>query len=483
MSVRASSTKMADILPPGHAAVATRLATAFARDGKELMLVGGIVRDMLLGLPLPADLDFATDARPLETQRLGRSSGANAVYLIGADFGTVGLVFNQQDGQPPINVEITTYRAEHYPTESRHPEVEFGDNLEEDLSRRDFTINAIAEDVLTGEIIDPFAGRADLDQGIIRAVGNPLLRFDEDPLRLLRAARFVAQLGFRVEANTQVAMIEAAGSIGRISQERIYNELTRLLTGPYASHALELLRETGLLVLSMPELGPMAREVDGQGPLQREKDLWEHTKKVVTRAPARTVVRWAALLHDAAKPLTRGFDENGEVHFIGHEREGAKLAKALLARLRADRHTQADVSRLIELHGRAESYDPSWTDSAVRRLMLDAEGVLDDLLDLAAADVTSAREFRQKAAAQRIAGLRTHIERLEQERSLAQWKSPLDGVELMQAFDRPPGRWIAVIKDHLREMVLDGDLAPEDKAAALRIAAKMIDEGAIETSS
>jgi poly(A) polymerase len=208
--------------------------------------------------------------------------------------------------------------------------------------------------------------------------------------------------------------------------------------------------------------------------VHREKDLWEHTKKVVDKAPQRPVVRWAALMHDAAKPMTRGYDASGEIHFIGHEREGAILAQTVLEGIHADRATVKAVSHIVELHGRPGTYEPDWTDSAVRRLMLDAGDELADLLDLAAADVTSAKAFRQQAAARRIAGLRAHIERLEIERERDQWKSPLDGDELMQLFDRPPGRWIGEVKDQLRELVLDGELESGDKERAAQIAAGLL---------
>jgi poly(A) polymerase len=467
-------------LPPAEAVVVEHLGRAFAATGHELVLVGGIVRDALMGRELPNDLDFATDAVPEQTQAIGEAAGASSVYLVGAKFGTVGLVFADDEGAP-ITAEITTYRSEHYPGETRHPEVAFGDRLEDDLSRRDLTVNAIAADAATGALIDPFDGQSDLARGILRAVGDADTRFQEDPLRLLRAARFVAQLGFFVEPATAAAMARQAPSLGRISNERIYADLTRLLTGDWASHGLETLHETGLIPIAMPELAPLAAEAesrrDRRGPVHREKDLWEHTKKVVDRAPARPIVRWAALLHDAAKPHTRSVDATGDVHFFGHEREGAALAKRLLGRLKADRSTQVAVARLVELHLRPATYEPDWTDSAVRRLMLEADGVLDDLLDLVAADVTSAREQKQRAAARRIELLRAHIRRLEEERALAEFKSPLDGDDLMRLFARPPGRWIATIKDHLRELVLDGELAPDDVATAEQIARGMIERG------
>jgi poly(A) polymerase len=204
------TTSLHDALPEQQARVVERLAETFREAGRELVLVGGIVRDLLLGQAVPADLDLATNAHPDETEQLGLQAGAASVYLIGARFGTVGLVFATDDPNQSINVEITTYRAEHYPNETRHPEVAFGDSLEDDLSRRDFTVNAIAIDVLTGNLIDLFDGQADLAMGIIRAVGDAGMRFQEDPLRLLRAARFVSQLGFAVERGTAAAMEQQA---------------------------------------------------------------------------------------------------------------------------------------------------------------------------------------------------------------------------------------------------------------------------------
>jgi poly(A) polymerase len=464
---------LAAMLQPRHAQIVERLAVAFAESAFELSLVGGVVRDALLGFQIN-DLDFTTNATPEHIKNIAPRVDASSTYDIGEKFGTIGFVFPGDGDHEPLSVEITTYRSEHYPDESRHPHVHFGTDLIEDLARRDFTINAMAVNMMTGGLIDPFEGQVDLAMATIRAVGDAEARFQEDPLRLLRAARFVSQLGFMIERDTFAAMIATAPSIQRISRERIYAELTRLVTGTYASHALEVLNETGLLALTMPALEPLTLETGDRGPVHREKDLWEHTKKVVDKAPQRPVVRWAALLHDAAKPMTRGYDASGEIHFIGHEREGAILAQTVLEGIHADRATVNAVSHIVELHGRPGTYEPGWTDSAVRRLMLDAGDELPDLLDLAAADVTSAKPFRQQAAARRMAGLRAHIERLETERELDQWKSPLDGDELMRLFDRPPGRWIGEVKDQLRELVLDGELEPGNKERAAQLAAEWL---------
>ena len=277
------------VLPEDHAAVVDRLAATFAEAERELVLVGGIVRDLLIGDELPADLDFATNAVPEETVTLGKQAGAESVYLIGVQFGTVGLVFAPTHADAsPIQVEITTYRAENYPHETRKPEVEFGETLLDDLSRRDFTINAIASDALSGELHDPFDGQADIARGLIRAVGDPDERFREDPLRILRAARFVSQLGFAIDRETAEAMERQAESLARISRERILAELTRLLTGRWASHGLITLRDTGLLSQTMPELEELAFDTSVDAAIHREKDLWEHTIRVVDRSKVRT---------------------------------------------------------------------------------------------------------------------------------------------------------------------------------------------------
>jgi poly(A) polymerase len=312
---------------------------------------------------------------------------------------------------------------------------------------------------------------------LVRAVGDPDERFAEDPLRLLRAARFVAQLGFRLDWETEQAMSRQAGSLARISHERILMELTRLLMGQYVDHGLDVLRRTGLLTAALPELQPVASEAEVNLKTRRggEKDLWEHTVRVVRQAPARPAVRWAALLHDAGKPQTRGVSPEGDVHFFGHERVGADLAGRILSRLNADRALRSTVRALVELHGRPAAYEATWTDSAVRRLALEAGPVWDDLLDLAAADVTSGRERKQIEAARRVAELRNRFARLQEQAALASLDSPLDGNELMRLFARPPGPWIKRIKEHLREMVIDGELSPDDRARATVIAASFLE--------
>ena len=462
-----------DQLGPVQQATIEVLSNAFQQAGGELYLVGGAIRDLLLGLDREYDLDFATSLPPERTKAIGTSLKHAGLYDIGERFGTIGIILPVDSVE--ITVEITTYRSELYEAGSRHPEVAFGTSIHDDLSRRDFTMNAIAVDVIGRELVDPFYGRADLAAGLLRAVGTPEVRFTEDPLRLLRAARFVSQHGFAIEPTTLEAMRTKADSLREISRERVLSELTKILCGDYADHALDVLLDTGLFTTAMPELSELADSAHGHPGLHREEDLWDHTKRVVIQSPARPHVRWAALLHDAAKPMTRSVAPNGEVHFFGHERVGADIASHLLRRLNADKHTQQSVRRLVDLHLRPASYDTvGWTDSAVRRLALEADGDLYDLLDLAAADVTSARAHKQRAAADRIDGLRQHIATLEAQNALDQLQSPLDGNDLMSMFDRKPGRWIAQIKDKLRDLVIDGELDPSDRDTAETIATDLL---------
>jgi poly(A) polymerase len=232
------------------------------------------------------------------------------------------------------------------------------------------------------------------------------------------------------------------------------------------------MREANLLPYVLPEIVPMAEDT-GEG---RHKNIWLHTLRVIDQSPPRLALRWAALLHDAAKPMTRSIDDSGEVHFFGHERLGAGIARRTLRRLKQERALIDRVAALVDLHLRPAGYDQSWTDSAVRRIVFEAGDLLDDLLDLVAADVTSARADRQREAARRIQGLREHIQHLREQHALDQLQSPLDGNELMEIFNRPPGRWIGQVKDYLRDMVLDGTLEPGDKATALEEAKRWIAE-------
>lgn len=444
--------------------VSARLGGIFAEAGHELFVVGGSVRDELLGRPTH-DLDFATDARPDAIKRLIDAAAPNAVYTVGERFGTIGAIFGD------FAVEITTYRSEAYSPQSRKPEVEFGTSLAGDLARRDFTINALARPALGGDIVDLFGGLADLERHVVRAVGNADERLAEDPLRLLRAVRFCAQLGFTLADATRESVRRQAQALRIVSRERILEELNRLLLTPHPARGLRLLADLGLADEVLPEVAALRKTSQGH----RTKDVFEHTLAVVENTRPELCLRWSALLHDVGKPRTF-VQEGGEVHFPGHEMVGESLARSILGRLRMDHRTTERVSRLVGLHMRANQYDDAWTDGAVRRLVREVDDDLGLLLSLSTADVTSYRQAKRQAAADRVSRLRDRVRRLEEEASIQAIKSPLDGVELMAMFGRGPGPWIGDVKDYLLELVIEGALAPDDKENAAELARRRLDE-------
>jgi poly(A) polymerase len=471
------------------------LSRIFHEAGYELYMVGGAVRDLLLRRDAALDIDLATNARPDEIKRLVNQTHPAAVIALGEKFGTIRVHYRRaqaHDEAVPVQdansasspapapvvaetpadvdvIEITTYRSDRYDPDSRKPEVTFGDTLEDDLLRRDFTFNAMARDLQTGEIIDPYGGREDLELGLIRAVGDqPERRFDEDPLRMLRAARFAAQFDFRIEERTRAAIERQAATLAKISRERIRDEFTKLLVAPHPALGIRLLVDMGLMPHVVPEV------VDLRGVSQQpghSKDVYEHVLRVVERIPPRPATRWAALLHDIAKPRTRSL-EDGKVHFFGHEDVGAVMAREILRRLKFDRAFIDHVTRLVKMHMRANAYTSEWTDGAVRRLMFDAGDAFADLLDLSRADITSYRPERVSRAVARVDDLERRARWLREEAERVPIKSPLDGNDLMELFNREPGAWIRPIKDHLLNLVIDGALAPDDREGAIAEAQK-----------
>lgn len=454
--------------------IITTLAEAFHAQHKQLYMVGGTVRDVLLHREQSNDADLATDAHPDEIKRLVAPTQPSAVILVGERFGTVRLHYGSDI------IEITTFRTERYNPESRKPEVCFGTSLADDLLRRDFTINALASDPLNGNIIDLFGGRQDLENHILRAVGNePDKRFDEDPLRLLRAVRFAAQLDFTIEAQSRRSIIRQASKLQKISRERIRDEMNKLLVSPHPAKGLDLLMELGLMAWIIPEVLELRGVSQQQQRTTASKDVYAHVLRVVERSSPRLATRWSALLHDIAKPRTRSVEEN-TVHFFGHEDIGAYMARDILKRLHFDRDFIESVSRIVRLHMRANSYLPEWTDGAVRRLMLESGDVLPDLLDLSRADITSYRADKVSRAVARVNELEERCQRLKEEAERVPIKSPLDGKELMALFDRPPGPWLRPIKDHLLSLVIDGVLSPDDKEEAARIARAYLESEAVK---
>jgi poly(A) polymerase len=370
-------------------------------------------------------------------------------------------------------IQVTTFRGEQYEPGSRKPMVHYADlTLHDDLSRRDFTINALAvrlEDAaaldLSGSegverrIVDPFGGLADLQQRVIRAVGDPAMRFAEDPLRLLRAVRQATQLGFTLDPGTAQAIRRQARLLGSVSRERTGSELEKLLLSPQPSRGIVLLRDLDLLPETIPELLPMV-EMQAR-PGRRHKDVFGHVMQVLDRTPPTRELRWAGLLHDIAKPQTMSV-KNGEVHFFGHEVLGAQIAGRVLTRLKYDGALVEAVVALVAQHMRITTYG-DWTDGAVRRFMRDAGPQLDNLFALSRADITSRRVQRVQAVLATVDALQTRCTELEAQAEIAKMHSPLDGVDLMAITGAPPGRWIARVKDFLLDLVLDGDLDMEDK--------------------
>lgn len=440
------------------------LAEAFGARQRQLYIVGGTVRDVLLQRKQSNDADLATDARPDEIKHIVAPTYPNAMVLVGERFGTVRLHYGSDI------IEITTFRSETYNSESRKPEVCFGDNLLDDLQRRDFTINALARHPLTGHIIDPFGGRQDLEAHILRAVGDePDKRFSEDPLRLLRAVRFAAQLNFTIESKTTHSILRQAATLQKISRERIRDEMNKLLLSDHPALGLDLLVELKLMDWIIPEvvaLRGVSQQAQKGG---SSKDVYAHVLRVVERSSPTLHTRWSALLHDIAKPRTRSV-EDGKVHFFGHEEVGAHMAHDILRHLHFDRDFIESVSRIVQLHMRANAYAADWTDGAVRRLMLDSGETLPHLLDLSRSDITSYRADKVSRAAARVSELMTRCQQLKEQAERVPLKSPLDGKELMEMFGRGPGPWLRPLKEHLLSLVIDGLLSPDDKEAAAKIA-------------
>jgi len=450
--------------------VVSRLATAFAEAGHELALVGGPVRDALLGRDVH-DLDLTTDARPERTIQIVKPL-ADAWWDIGRQFGTVGARFGDE------TVEITTYRTDSYDGATRKPEVVFGDALEEDLVRRDFTVNALALRLPEIVLVDPSNGIDDLLAQVLRTPISPEVSFGDDPLRMLRAARFASQLGFTVSDDTVTAMREMADRIEIVSAERVRDELAKLLTSGNPRAGLELLVETGLADRILPELPALRLEIDEH---HHHKDVYRHTLTVVDQAIGYEkerhpgdgpdlVLRLAALLHDIGKPATRKLEPGGAVSFHHHDVVGAKLARKRLRALRFDNDTVDAVSRLIELHLRFFGYaDGAWSDSAVRRYVRDAGDQLERLHELTRADVTTRNRRKADLLGFAYDDLEERIRELQEREELEAVRPDLDGTDVMRILDLKPGPDVGSAMRFLLELRLDeGPLGAEEAERRLR---------------
>lgn len=456
--------------------VADDLARRFTAHGHQLALVGGSVRDALLG-GLGHDLDFTTDARPEQVLALVRG-WADAVWEVGIAFGTVGCQKRDDDGGT-LQLEITTYRSEAYDRASRKPEVAYGERIEDDLLRRDFTINAMAVDLPEMRFIDPHGGLDDLTAGVLRTPGTPQDSFSDDPLRMMRAARFAAQLGFTLADDVVAAIKAMAQRIDIVSAERVRDELNKLLLTRRPRQGLTLLVETGLAERVLPELPALRLESDEH---HRHKDVYQHTLTVLEQAidleeasdqpgggPDLTL-RLAALLHDIGKPRTRRFESDGGVSFHHHEVVGAKMTRSRMRKLKYSKEMIEEVSRLVELHLRFHGYGTGeWTDSAVRRYVRDAGELLPRLHKLTRSDCTTRNKRKAAALSRAYDSLEERIARLREQEELEAIRPDLDGNQIMEILGVPPGPRVGQAYRYLLDQRLEhGPMGHDEAVAALR---------------
>ena len=450
--------------------LADELAQRFAKAGHALYLVGGSVRDALLGRS-SSDLDFTTDARPDKVLEIVRP-WADGVWEIGIAFGTVGVT------KKGLTLEITTFRADSYDRVGRNPEVTFGDSIEADLLRRDFTVNAMAIDLTSKSFVDPYGGMAALRQKVLDTPATPQESFADDPLRMLRAARFTAQLGFTAAPRVVEAMTSMAEQIDRITAERVQAEISKLLLAAQPRAGIELMVETGLAERVLPEVPGMRLTIDEH---HQHKDVYQHSLTVLEQAidletahePTSgpdLILRLAALLHDVGKPATREFQEGGGVSFHHHEVVGAKMARKRLRALKYSKEIIDDVSQLVFLHLRFHGYGKGeWTDSAVRRYVTDAGDLLPRLHKLVRADSTTRNKRKAAALQGTYDQLEERIARIAADEDLARVRPDLDGNEIMKLLGLPPGPLVGQAWKFLKELRLDrGPLEHDEAVAELR---------------
>ena len=427
------------------------LSNLYAKNGFQIYLVGGAVRDGILGIETK-DFDFTTNASSEDSIKM-LNKNDHKTTEIGRAFGTIETTVGD------YSIHITTYREDKYNKDSRKPEIKTSGELETDLSRRDFTVNAIAYDINNNEIIDPHGGLKDLSEGLIRTPDTADISFSDDPLRMLRACRFVSTHGFTPNNELFKAISKNVERIEIVSTERIRDEFTKLLTGKEPSLGLKAFVESGLSELIMPELNELKIEVD---PKHHHKDVYEHTMVVLDRVSPTLVSRMSALLHDIGKPKTKGI-ENGKVHFRHHEVVGAKMSKKILKRLKYDNETIKKVSLLVENHLRPHTFKMGWTDSAVRRYIIDAGGLLEELNDLVRADITTKNKAKYEEINKYLDEMEERIKEVAEKEELSKLRPPISGDEIMDMFDLEPGPSVGVIMKALYEQrINDGEVSKEE---------------------
>lgn len=427
------------------------LSNLYAKNGFQIYLVGGAVRDGILGIETK-DFDFTTNASSEDSIKMLNKNDYKTTE-IGRAFGTIETTVGD------YSIHITTYREDKYNKDSRKPEIKTSGELETDLSRRDFTVNAIAYDINNSEIIDPHGGLKDLSEGLIRTPDTADISFSDDPLRMLRACRFVSTHGFTPNNELFKAISKNVERIEIVSTERIRDEFTKLLTGKEPSLGLKAFVESGLSELIMPELNELKIEVD---PKHHHKDVYEHTMVVLDRVSPTLVSRMSALLHDIGKPKTKGI-ENGKVHFRHHEVVGAKMSKKILKRLKYDNETIKKVSLLVENHLRPHTFKMGWTDSAVRRYIIDAGGLLEELNDLVRADITTKNKAKYEEINKYLDEMEERIKEVAEKEELSKLRPPISGDEIMDMFDLEPGPSVGVIMKALYEQrINDGEVSKEE---------------------
>lgn len=453
---------------------AIELGQMFADEGYELALVGGPVRDLLLRRK-SHDLDFCTSARPEEFEPILRRFGHDGFWDMGRKFGTLGAMRRRPDGTE-VKVEVTTYRSDTYDPDSRKPEVSYGDSLEGDLSRRDFTVNAMALRVPQLEFVDPFGGVNDLQKQVLRTPIDPYQSFDDDPLRMMRAVRFVAQLGFHIAPETAEALSNMTDRLEIVSAERVRDELTKILMSNRPSLGIATFAESGLADVVFPEIPALQLEIDEH---HRHKDVFDHTMKVIDRAVALETgpdgpvpapdltLRLAALMHDIGKPATRKFEPGGKVSFHRHDAVGAKMTRKRLKALRFDHHLIDDVTELVNMHLRFHGYiDEPWTDAAVRRYVKDAGPLYERLNRLTRADATTQNKRKALMFEHAMDEMEDRVRQLKQKEDFDAIRPDLNGDEIMAELDLKPGLMVGCAYRHMLDYRLDNGPVDHDAAVA-----------------